>query len=58
MVEAAGTSETSVNLCHTTPLSSPDDSHLDSHCLENLKSHSVKYVKETGYLFSCSREEL
>jgi hypothetical protein len=44
MMEAASTSETSVNFCQTTWSSNPEDSHLHIHHHENLKSHMMCYV--------------
>jgi hypothetical protein len=39
MMEAAGTSETSVNFYQTTRRYNPKDSHLRTHRRENLKSY-------------------
>jgi hypothetical protein len=39
MMEAANTSETSVNLYQTTRRNDPEDSHIHIRCRENLKSH-------------------
>jgi hypothetical protein len=39
MVEAASTSETSVNFYQTTRRTTPEGSHLHTHRRENLKSH-------------------
>jgi hypothetical protein len=39
MMEAAGTSETSVNFYQTTRRNNPEDSHLHTCRCENLKSH-------------------
>jgi hypothetical protein len=39
MMEAASTSETSVNFYQTTWSNNPEDSHLHTCCRENLKSH-------------------
>jgi hypothetical protein len=39
MMEAANTSETSVNFYQTTQRNNPEDSHLHTFCYENLKSH-------------------
>jgi hypothetical protein len=39
MMEAARTSETSVNIYQTTQYNNPEDSHLHTHRRENLKSH-------------------
>jgi hypothetical protein len=41
-VEAAGTSETSINFYQTTRLDKPEDSHLQNRRRENLKSHYMK----------------
>jgi hypothetical protein len=40
MMEAASTSETSVNFYRTTRRNKPEDSHLYTRRRENLKSHS------------------
>jgi UDP-N-acetylglucosamine 2-epimerase len=42
MMEAAGTSETSVNFYQTTRHSNPEYSHLRTHRRENLKSHRAE----------------
>jgi hypothetical protein len=39
MMEAASTSEMSVNFYHTTRCNNPEDSQLHIHHFENLKSH-------------------
>jgi hypothetical protein len=39
MMEAASTSEMLVNFYQTTQLNNPEDSHLHTHCRENLKYH-------------------
>jgi hypothetical protein len=39
VMEAASTSETSVNLYQTARRNNPDDSHLHTRRRENLKSH-------------------
>jgi hypothetical protein len=39
MMEAASTSEISVNFCQTTCCNIPEDSHLHTHRSENLKSY-------------------
>jgi hypothetical protein len=39
MMEAASTSELSVNCYQTTWRYNPEDNHLHTHCLENLKSY-------------------
>jgi hypothetical protein len=41
MMEAASTSETSVNFYQTTQRNNPEDSHLHTRSRENLKSHLV-----------------
>jgi hypothetical protein len=41
MIEAANTSETSVNFYQTTRRNIPEDSHLHTRRRENLKSHPV-----------------
>jgi hypothetical protein len=40
MMEAASTCKTSVNLYQTTRCTNPEDSHLHTRRLENLKSHA------------------
>jgi hypothetical protein len=40
MMEAVGTSETSVSFYETTQPNIPEDSYLHTHRRENLKSHS------------------
>jgi hypothetical protein len=45
MMEAASTSETSVNFYQTTRRNNPEDSHLHTRRRENLKSHvSVSFI--------------
>jgi hypothetical protein len=39
VMEAVSTFETSVNFCETTRRNNPEDSHLPTRHLENLKSH-------------------
>jgi hypothetical protein len=41
MMEAASTSETSVNFYHTTQRNNPEGVHLHTHHHENLKSHKT-----------------
>jgi hypothetical protein len=41
MIAAASTSETTVNLYQTTRRNNPEDSHLDTHRREKLKSHKI-----------------
>jgi hypothetical protein len=48
MMEAASTSETSVNFYQTTQRYNPEDSHLRTHRRENLKSYKPNTV---DYLF-------
>jgi hypothetical protein len=38
MMEAAGTSETMVNVYQITWCNKPEDNHFHTHCHENLKS--------------------
>jgi hypothetical protein len=42
IMEATSTSETSVNLCQTTRHNNPEDSHLHTRQLEDLKPHQDK----------------
>jgi hypothetical protein len=42
MMEAASTSETSVNFYQTTRRNNPEDSHFHTRRRENLKSHKSK----------------
>jgi hypothetical protein len=44
-MEAASTSETSVNFSQTTRHNNPEDSHLLTRRCENLKSHLPKFAK-------------
>jgi hypothetical protein len=44
-MEAANTSETSVNIYQTTRCNIPEDSHLHSRRRENLKSHMKEFRK-------------
>jgi hypothetical protein len=51
MMEAVQTSETLVNSYQSTWRYNPEDSHLHSHCCENLKSylcHNVPIIKIMG----------
>jgi hypothetical protein len=48
MMEAASTSETSVNSYQTSQNNNPEDSRLHTHCHENLKSHKGLYFLNTG----------
>jgi hypothetical protein len=41
MMEAARSSETLVNFYQTSWRYNPEDSHLHTHCLENLKSFPI-----------------
>jgi hypothetical protein len=49
MVEAASTSETSVNFYQTTWHNIPEDNHLHTRHHENLKSNPILVI---GWLFS------
>jgi hypothetical protein len=51
MVEAASTSETSVNFYRTTRRKSPEDSHLNIRSREKLKSHMFIYFFMSKELF-------
>jgi hypothetical protein len=44
MMEAASTSETSVNFYQTETRNIPEDSHLQIRCRENLKSHQLSFT--------------
>jgi hypothetical protein len=44
MIEAASTSETSVNFCQTTQRNKPEKSHLHTHCRETLKSQDLNEI--------------
>jgi hypothetical protein len=46
MMEAASTSETSVNYYQITRRNNPEDSHLHTHRCEKLRSH---WILDTGY---------
>jgi hypothetical protein len=46
MMEAASTSETSVNVYQTTRPNNPEDSHLHTRRRENLKSHLLNLYEE------------
>jgi hypothetical protein len=50
MMEAASTSETSVNFYQTTRRNNPEDSHLHTHRRENLKSHMFTPIGAHFYL--------
>jgi len=45
MMEAAGTSETSVNFHETAERNIPEDCYLHTRCREILKSHNVWWNK-------------
>jgi hypothetical protein len=47
-MEAASTSETSVNFYHTTQRNIPEDSHLHTRRRQNLKSHLVNLYGEAA----------
>jgi hypothetical protein len=50
MMEAARTSETSVNVYQTTRRNNPEDSHLRTHHRENLKSYLISYLLQVTKL--------
>jgi hypothetical protein len=52
MMEAARTSETSVNFYQTTQRYNPEDSHLRTHRHENLKSYHEQW--SSGELMFCT----
>jgi hypothetical protein len=43
LMEAASTSETSVNICQTTQRNNPEDSYQHTRRRENLTLHKTKY---------------
>jgi hypothetical protein len=45
-MEAARTSETSVNFYQTTRCYNPEDSHLHTHRRENLKSYKIEMARQ------------
>jgi hypothetical protein len=49
MMEAASTSETSVNFYQTAQSNNPEDSHLHTHHHENLGSHSITCSEQIKY---------
>jgi hypothetical protein len=49
MMKAARTSETLVNFYQTARRYNPQDSHLRTHCRENLKSFLKDYSLAMGY---------
>jgi hypothetical protein len=49
MMEAARTSEMSVNFYLTTWCYNPEDSHLHTRCRKNLKS----YIKKQLFILAC-----
>jgi hypothetical protein len=49
MMEAASTTETSVNFYQTTWRNIPEDSHLHTCCCENLKSHRLNFFMATTF---------
>jgi hypothetical protein len=59
MMEAAATSETSVNFYQTTSCYNPEDSHLHTRRRENLKFQEFVIISDTEYkrrsLFLCNR---
>jgi hypothetical protein len=50
VMEAASTSETSVNFCHTTWRNNPEDSHLHARRRENLESLKQQSVMSIAAL--------
>jgi hypothetical protein len=54
MMEAASTSEKSVNFYQTTRCNNPEDSHLRTRCYrENLKSHILTFIANFCKSFYC-----
>jgi hypothetical protein len=53
MMEAASTSQTSVNFYHTTRRSNPEDSRLHTRRRENLKSHQNLTCVNFRKVFFC-----
>jgi hypothetical protein len=53
MMEAAHTSERSVDIDFTTRQYIPEYSELHTHCCENLKSHNVKVVCSKLVAYYC-----
>jgi hypothetical protein len=51
MMEAASTSETLVNFYQTTRRYNPEDSHLHTRRLENLKSYLIQLHSHLAKLF-------
>jgi hypothetical protein len=49
-MEAVSTSETSVNFYETTRCNIPEDSHIHTHCRENLKSQTEDYLPISFFL--------
>jgi hypothetical protein len=58
MMEAASTSETSVNFYQTTRHKNPEDSHLHTRRRENLKYHKQKRRFRYMWPSSCIRTKL
>jgi hypothetical protein len=56
MIEAASTSETSVNFYQTTRRSNPEDNHLHTRRRENLNSHKVVIMFGAKYIFGNQKE--
>jgi hypothetical protein len=50
MMEAASTSETSVNFYQTTWRNNPEDSHLHTHHQENLTNIGLDYIWQVWYI--------
>jgi hypothetical protein len=51
MMEAARTSETLVNFYQTTWRYNPEDSHLRTHCRENVKSYLIHFLFRSNGVF-------
>jgi hypothetical protein len=51
IMEAASTSETSVNFYQTTWLNNPEDSHFHTHCHENLNVHYHIFDQNQSHSF-------
>jgi hypothetical protein len=59
--KAASTSETSVNVCQTTWINNPEDSHFQTRCRENVTSHKVTVLHDAPfivgpYMAACHRK--
>jgi hypothetical protein len=49
MMKAASTSEMSVNIYQTTRHNTSEESHLHTHCCENLKSNFLSLLIDCGH---------